>query len=128
MQCSKCQATITDGAKFSSFIRPIEADLRHLVGVDRIMWGTDYPHSEGSTPHSREALRASFAHASVDECRLMLGGTAAEVYDFDVSLLRTVADRIGPTLDEVHVPLAPSQYPTDSTCNAFDADAIVRSW
>jgi predicted TIM-barrel fold metal-dependent hydrolase len=112
----------------ASFIRPIEADLRHLVGVDRIMWGTDYPHSEGSTPYSREALRASFAHVAVDECRLMLGGTAAEVYDFDLPLLSTVASRIGPTLDEVHVPLSPSQYPTDSTCNAFDADAIVRSW
>lgn len=112
----------------ASFLRPIESDLRHLVGVDRIMWGTDYPHSEGSTPHSREALRASFAHVPVDECRLMLGETAARVYKFDLDALTAVAGRIGPTLAEVHTPIAPAEFPAGSTCNAFDTQTIVRSW
>jgi len=34
--------------------------LRYDVGIDRIMWGADYPHSEGSYPHTTEALRAAF--------------------------------------------------------------------
>ncbi|MCB0995527.1 MAG: amidohydrolase [Acidimicrobiales bacterium] len=110
----------------ASFLRPIECDLRHLVGVDRIMWGTDYPHSEGSTPHSREALRATFAGVPIEECRLMLGVTAAEVYGFDVDVLTSLAANIGPTVEEIHVPL--DAFPDGSTCGAFDDHPTVRSW
>ncbi|HEY1740483.1 MAG TPA: amidohydrolase family protein, partial [Acidimicrobiia bacterium] len=112
----------------ASFIRPVEAALRHEIGIDRIMWGSDFPHSEGSYPYTTEALRASLADATEDEMRLMLGRTAADVYGFDFDALQTVADRIGPTVDEVAVPLPVHEWPTDTTCNAFDADAIVRSW
>ena len=55
----------------ASFLRPVESALRHEVGVDRIMWGSDYPHSEGSYPYSREALRAAFADAPESEVRTM---------------------------------------------------------
>jgi predicted TIM-barrel fold metal-dependent hydrolase len=110
----------------ASFIRPIEADLRHLVGVDRIMWGSDYPHSEGTAPYTREALRASFANAAVDECRLMFGKTAADVYGFDVTHLARIAAEIGPEIEEIHRPL--HEFPSDTHCGAFDLDAIVRSW
>ena len=40
----------------ASFLRPSESALRYEVGVDRIMWGADYPHSEGSYPYTTEAL------------------------------------------------------------------------
>ncbi len=89
----------------ASFIRPIEAALRHEVGVERIMWGSDYPHSEGSYPHSREALRASFATAPEAEVRAMLGETAAAVYGFDLDALDAIAGRVGPTVAEIAVPL-----------------------
>ena len=112
----------------ASFIRPIEAAMRHEVGVDRIMWGADYPHTEGSYPYSREALRASFADAPTEEVRRMLAGTAAEVYGFDLDQLDGLAEKVGPTLAEVHTPLPPDDYPADSTCNAFDKEAIVRVW
>ena len=90
------------------------------------MWGTDYPHSEGTAPYTREALRASFAHAAVDECRLMFGKTAADVYGFDVTHLARIAAEIGPAIDEIHRPL--HEFPSDTHCGAFDLDAIVRSW
>ena len=112
----------------ASFIRPIEATLRHDVGVDRIMWGSDFPHSEGSFPYTTEALRASLSSASEAEMRKMLSDTAAEVYDFDLVALQEIADRVGPTPSEVSVAFPPSQYPSDSTCNAFDPDAVVRAW
>src|SRR3954469_8300777 len=48
----------------SSFLRPSECPLRGSVGVERIMWGSDYPHLEGSHPYSLEALRLTFS--SVD--------------------------------------------------------------
>jgi predicted TIM-barrel fold metal-dependent hydrolase len=110
----------------ASVIRPIESAMRHEVGVDRIMWGSDYPHAEGSYPHSREALRASFAGAPEAELRKMLGTTAARVYGFDLAALDRLAAAHGPTVDELEVPLA--AFPPDSTCNAFDPDAIVRTW
>ena len=55
------QRNVSVGA---SFLRASESALRHEVGVARIMWGADYPHSEGSYPFSREALRAAFGRAT----------------------------------------------------------------
>ncbi len=112
----------------ASFIRPIEAALRDDVGVDRIMWGSDFPHSEGSYPYTTEALRASLSDATDAELRSMLSETAASVYGFDTVALQAIADRVGPTHEELSVPLAPVDFPPDSTCNAFDPDAVVRSW
>ena len=43
------------------------------VGVDRIMWGSDFPHLEGCWPFSREHLRLAFADVPEDEVRLMVG-------------------------------------------------------
>ena len=71
----------------ASFARP-ESALRYEVGVDRIMWGADYPHSEGSYPYTTEALRAAFAPCPPEETRMMLETTAAGVYGFDLEMLR----------------------------------------
>jgi predicted TIM-barrel fold metal-dependent hydrolase len=112
----------------ASFLRPSEAPLRYEVGVDRIMWGADYPHSEGSYPHTTEALRAAFADVAPEEVRMMVGGNAAAFYGFDLDALEPLADRIGPTVEEVARPLPPEEYPADSTCNAFDRAQVLRSW
>jgi predicted TIM-barrel fold metal-dependent hydrolase len=112
----------------ASFMRPIEATLRHQVGVDRIMWGSDYPHSEGSYPYTRQALRAAFATAPESEVRAMVGENAARVYGFDHGVLSEIAATRGPAVAEIAEPIAVDAYPSDSTCNAFDPDAIVRTW
>ena len=38
---------------------------RHLIGVDNLMWGSDYPHTDSTWPCSREVLDELFAE--VDE-------------------------------------------------------------
>jgi hypothetical protein len=81
-------------------------EFRHQVGVDRIMWGADFPHEEGTTPYTREALSSTFSAVPEAECRLMLGGNAADVYGFDLEALTEVAKRIGPTVEQVATPLA----------------------
>jgi len=112
----------------ASFLRPSEAPLRHEVGIDHIMWGDDYPHSEGSYPYSREALRASFGGLPESEVRAMVETNAAEFYGFDLDALRKVGDEIGPTVAEIAEPLPMASWPTDSTCNAFDRTQVLRSW
>jgi hypothetical protein len=61
------------------------------------MWGNDFPHPEGTWPHTREWLRDAFHDIPVDETAQILGLNAAEMYGFDVEALRPLADRIGPT-------------------------------
>jgi predicted TIM-barrel fold metal-dependent hydrolase len=109
----------------ASFFRPAEALLRHEIGVDRIMWGQDYPHIEGTYPYTREALRNTFADIEAAEVASMVGLTAADVYGFDLDLLEAVAARVGPTVDEIAVPL--DHVPDDSRSIAF-AGEDVKPW
>jgi hypothetical protein len=95
----------------SSFLRPIECAMRHQIGVDQIMWGSDYPHVEGSYPYTRQHLRRTFSGVDPDEVQRMVGGNAAKLYGFDVDLLRPLADRFGPTVAEVMAPLAYEEVP-----------------
>ncbi len=80
----------------ASFFRPCETPLRHEIGIDRIMWGQDYPHIEATYPYTTEALRNSFAGVATDEVARMVGLNAAGVYGFDLDALAPVAERVGP--------------------------------
>ena len=41
----------------------------------------------------------------------MTSENAAELYGFDLDALQTVADEIGPTVEEVATPVAPEEFP-----------------
>src|SRR5262249_47870743 len=57
-----------------------EIEHRHEVGIDKIMWGSDYPHPEGTWPHTKERLRQAFAGVPAREVRLMVGENALQCY------------------------------------------------
>jgi predicted TIM-barrel fold metal-dependent hydrolase len=76
-----------------------------VLGIDRVMWGSDYPHDEGTYPFSREALRQVFSDWSEADLRKVLGENAAEVYGFDLDALAPLAEQFGPTVAEVAEPL-----------------------
>ena len=101
----------------ATFITSAEATARHEIGVDTIMWGSDYPHPEGSWPHTGESVRYIFASIPEDELRPMLGENAARAYHFDVEKLVPIADRIGPTVEEVAQPQP--NVPADYVGKAF---------
>ena len=61
-----------------------EIRRRHILGCDVVMWGTDYPHPEGTWPHTQERLRGDFGGIPVEDARKLLGETAARCYDFDL--------------------------------------------
>ncbi len=73
-----------------------EAELRHEIGLDNIMWGSDYPHPEGAWPQTREQMVETFRGLPAAELAAMLGGNAAAFYDFDTAALQPLVDRIGP--------------------------------
>ncbi|MEX1217171.1 MAG: amidohydrolase family protein [Acidimicrobiales bacterium] len=104
----------------ASFIRPIELGVRYEVGVDRIMWGSDYPHKEASWPYSRQAIALAFAGVPRHEVEQMLSLNAAKLYGFDLAQLRPIADRIGPLVNDVFAGLPPRAVPVDANmCPAF---------
>jgi len=59
--------------------------LRDAIGVDNMMWGSDYPHSESTFPRSREILAEILAGVPADEQAKIVGGNTARVYRFDVA-------------------------------------------
>jgi predicted TIM-barrel fold metal-dependent hydrolase len=78
-----------------------EIRRRYVIGTDVVMWGTDYPHPEGTWPNTLPRLRADFAGVPVDDTALLLGLNAAKVYGFDLDQLRPIAARIGPSPDSL---------------------------
>ncbi|MYA86292.1 MAG: amidohydrolase family protein, partial [Acidimicrobiaceae bacterium] len=52
------------------------------VGIDQILFETDYPHSDGTFPHSRKVAHSMFAAVGMDagECYKVLRGNAINAY------------------------------------------------
>ena len=61
--------------------------LRDAIGVDSMMWGSDYPHSESTFPQSRKILAEILAGVPDAEQAKIAGGNTARVYGFDVARL-----------------------------------------
>jgi predicted TIM-barrel fold metal-dependent hydrolase len=104
-----------------SFLAPHEVAIRQEIGLRHLMWGADYPHIEGTWPRTLLSLRNTFPGVPEDDTRAILGENALEVYGLDPSRLRPIADRIGPTPEQLSVPLAPEEIPS------FRGEAFRRS-
>ena len=85
----------------SSNTRRRELARRYEIGVGNIMWGNDFPHPEGTWPYTREFLKDRFWDIPEDETEKILGLNAAEFYNFDLDKLGPIAERIGPTPEEL---------------------------
>ena len=59
------------------------------TGISPLMWGSDYPHEEGTYPHSRETVNRLFSHLSEADARAVLGETAVRVFRFDPGVLES---------------------------------------
>jgi predicted TIM-barrel fold metal-dependent hydrolase len=94
-----------------SFLAPFEVALRGQVGVDNLMWGTDYPHQEGTWPNTALAVRNTFHGVPEDETRRILGENALRVFNFDAAKIREIAQRIGPRPADVARPVPADELP-----------------
>jgi len=59
--------------------------VRDEVGVEQILFETDYPHSDGTFPHSRKVAHGLFTAAGMNarECSLVLRGNAIRAYGLE---------------------------------------------
>ncbi len=89
----------------ASFPAPADVEARRILGPNRFMWGSDYPHDEGTGPFTREHLRLVMSHLDVAEKRQILGENAAALYGFDLDALAPLAAAHGPTVEELAQPL-----------------------
>lgn len=55
---------------------------RHEIGTEMILFETDYPHSDGTFPHSRKVAHELFSRAGMnaEECRMVLRSNAIQCY------------------------------------------------
>ncbi len=86
----------------SSIISRPEIEMRGMIGIEKIMWGWDFPHIESAdwlTP--RDNLRVTMQGVPEAELRAMLAGNAITAYRLDETKLRPIARRIGPAADEI---------------------------
>jgi predicted TIM-barrel fold metal-dependent hydrolase len=59
---------------------PVGLRERHAIGVDNLLWSSDYPHSETTWPRSRELTDGWFADFPPDERDRILYANAARLY------------------------------------------------
>ena len=55
--------------------------LRDVIGVENMLWSTDFPHPVTSWPNSRSLIETMFDGVPADERELILSGNAARVWD-----------------------------------------------
>jgi predicted TIM-barrel fold metal-dependent hydrolase len=55
--------------------------LRHLVGLENILWSTDFPHPATTWPHSRDVVARQFAEIPDAERELICCGNSARIYN-----------------------------------------------
>jgi predicted TIM-barrel fold metal-dependent hydrolase len=125
MPSEYCRSNVFIGASFMSKAEA-EAAFRDDE-VSTYMWGSDYPHAEGTFHGSDEAggaqvthlaLRATFSSLPPEASRMMIGLNAIEVYGLDGRKLEDLAGRINaPDISTLAEPLV--DYPPEIRSLAF---------
>ena len=58
-------------------------EMRHTIGVDKIMWECDYPHADTPWPYSQKAVAESLHGVPQDEVDLITHGNAERLFRWD---------------------------------------------
>jgi predicted TIM-barrel fold metal-dependent hydrolase len=88
-------------AAVASFIHKAEVGMFAEAGRENVFFGRDYPHQEGTWPHTRQWLSDACVGLPEEELRLLLGENAIRFYGLDRTRLAAIADRIGPSVEEI---------------------------
>lgn len=61
---------------------PNASEIIPLLGADRFMWASDYPHPDSTFPHSAKAIEESLGRLSDSDRELVVAGNCAALYGF----------------------------------------------
>jgi predicted TIM-barrel fold metal-dependent hydrolase len=57
------------------------------TGASVALWGSDYPHTEGTYPYSRKVVAELCAGLAAEDAAAIAGGTAARLFGFDLAAI-----------------------------------------
>ena len=61
---------------------PFGVRSRDAIGVERMLWSSDYPHISADWPHSWRTILNVFSGVPAAERQLILAGNAQRLYGF----------------------------------------------
>ena len=64
---------------------PVAVKNRDVTGIEPLMWGSDYPHPEGTWPESQRICADQLSGVGEADQRAILRDNAAKVFGFDLS-------------------------------------------
>jgi predicted TIM-barrel fold metal-dependent hydrolase len=62
---------------------PVGVKHRHAVGVENIMWSSDYPHTASTWPHSQEVIARDFLGVPEEEKWKIVRENVTRLYSLD---------------------------------------------
>lgn len=69
---------------FLSYVKdPVAIANRHTIGIDNLMWSSDYPHTASSWPRSQEVVAEELGDVPEDERRKLLRDNVRRVYGLE---------------------------------------------
>ena len=86
----------------ASCIPRVDVEQRADIGVGKMMWGSDYPHPEGTWPTTGKILDEVFSGFPAADVAAILGENAVNFYGLNRDALQTIANRIGPEASRFH--------------------------
>jgi predicted TIM-barrel fold metal-dependent hydrolase len=94
---------------------------RDQIGLDRMMYGADFPHPEGTWGMNLTYLRATVGRAemSADETADFLYRNAARIWGFDLGVIEPLVEKHGWSVEDVNDPL-----PLDAEASLKRKDAL----
>jgi predicted TIM-barrel fold metal-dependent hydrolase len=71
---------------YATFIDdPVGVANRHQIGIDNIMWSSDYPHTASIWPHSQEVLARAFKDVPAAEKWQIVRENVTQLYGLDLA-------------------------------------------
>lgn len=72
---------------YATFIDDVFGMLnRHQIGVDHVMWSSEYPYTQSTWPHSQEIIARDFAGVPEAEKRKIVRENVRELYNFELAV------------------------------------------
>ncbi len=65
---------------------PLGVKHRDQVGIENMMWSSDYPHTVSTWRHSQEIIARDFAGAPEDEQRTIVRANVIGLYNLDLAV------------------------------------------